>query len=164
MYRTGHWGAALLIYAPVGYPLLRSDPLLAFVGAGVVLSLSTLPDVDLRLPVRHRGPTHSLLFLALVAGTLGIVGGALGVGSYQPVETLPGVGLGVVLGVVGIGSHLLADVLTPAGVNLLWPVPAAPVSLDVARSDNPLANYSLLGLGLAASVGVVYAAGFSSVG
>lgn len=159
MYRTGHWGAALLAYAPVGYVLLRSDPLLAFVGAGVVLWLATLPDVDQHLPIRHRGPTHSLLFLAVVAAVLGAVGAALGVGSYRPIETLPGVGLGVVLGVVGIGSHLLADMLTPMGVNLLWPVPAESRSFYVVRAANPLANYVLLGLGVAASAGVVYVAG-----
>lgn len=159
MYRTGHWGAALLAYAPVGYVLLRSDPLLAFVGAGVVLWLATLPDVDQHLPIRHRGPTHSLLFLAVVAAVLGAVGGALGAGSYRPVEALPGVGLGVVLGVIGVGSHLLADMLTPMGVNLLWPVPADPVSFYVVRAANPLANYVLLGLGVAAFAGAVYAAG-----
>lgn len=158
MYRPGHWGAALLAYAPVGYLLLRSEPILAFVGAGVVLWLSTLPDVDLRLPIRHRGPTHSLAFLALVAGALGAVGGALGVGAFRPVAALPGVGLGVVLGVVGVGSHLLADVLTPAGVNVLWPVPAEPVSLHVARADSTVANYGLLGLGVTASAGVLYLA------
>jgi inner membrane protein len=158
VYRTGHWGAALLAYAPVGYLLLRSDPLLAFVGGGVVLWLATLPDVDQRLPVRHRGPTHSLLFLALVAALLGALGGALGVGSYRPVDALPGVGLGVVLGAVGIGSHLLADMLTPAGVNLFWPLPAESKSFYVARADNALANYGLLGAGVAASAAVLYLA------
>lgn len=158
MYRTGHWGAALLVYAPVGYLLLGTDPLLAFLGGAVVLWLSTLPDVDMRLPVRHRGPTHSLLFLALVAGVLGAVGGALGAGTYRPAGTLPGVGLGVVLGVVGIGSHLLADMLTPAGVNLFWPIPADPVSFYVARADNGLANYGLFGLGVGASVAALYVA------
>ncbi|MEF8842447.1 MAG: metal-dependent hydrolase [Haloarculaceae archaeon] len=159
MYRIGHWGAALLAYAPVGYLLLRSDPILAFVGAGVVLWLATLPDVDQGLPIRHRGPTHSLLFLALVAAVLGAVGGTLGVGSYQPVDTLPGVGLGVVLGVVAIGSHLLADMLTPMGVNPFWPVPADPISLHVTRADDTFANYGLLGLGVTASVAVLYVVG-----
>jgi inner membrane protein len=159
VYRTGHWGAALLAYAPVGYSLLGADPLLAFVGAGVVLWLSTLPDVDVWLPVRHRGPTHSLLFLALVAAALGAVGGALGAGSLRPVGALPGIGLGTLLGVVGVGSHLLADVLTPAGVNLLWPLPAESTSFQVARADDTLANYGLLGLGAAASLGVLYLAG-----
>lgn len=159
VYRTGHWGAALLAYAPVGYLLLRSDPLLAFVGAGVVLPLATLPDVDQHLPIRHRGATHSLLFLALVAAALGAVGGALGVGTYRPIEALPGVGLGVVLGMVGVGSHLLADMLTPMGVNLFWPLPVESKSLNLTRAANPLANYTLLGLGLAASAGVLYVAG-----
>ena len=159
MYKTGHWGAALLVYAPVGYLLLRSDPLLAFVGAGVVLWLATLPDVDHRLPVRHRGPTHSLLFLALVAAALGAVGGALGAGTYRPVEALPGVGLGVVLGVVAIGSHLLADMLTPMGVNPFWPLPARRMSLRVTRADDALANYALFGAGVAVSVATLYLAG-----
>jgi inner membrane protein len=158
VYKTGHWGAALLVYAPVGHLLLRSDPLLAFLGAGVVLWLATLPDVDQVLPIRHRGPTHSLLFLALVAGALGAVGGALGAGTYRPVEPLPGVELGVVLGVVGIGSHLLADMLTPMGVNPFWPVPAEPISFYVTRADNPFANYALFGLGVAASVASLYLA------
>lgn len=159
VYRTGHWGAALLAYAPVGYLLLRSDPLWALVGAGVVLPLSTLPDVDHYLPVRHRGPTHSLLFLALVAAVLGAAGGVLGAGDLRPVGALPGVGLGAVLGVVGVGSHLLADMLTPMGVNPFWPLPAEPKSLNLTRAANPLANYTLLGLGLAASAGVLYVAG-----
>jgi inner membrane protein len=73
MYRIGHHGMALLVYAPAGYGLTEfgPDPLLAFVGGAVVRSLATLPDVDLRLPlVSHRGPNHSLLFLAAVSAVL----------------------------------------------------------------------------------------------
>ena len=122
MYATGHYGMALLAYAPVGYVLLEMAPLLAFLGSAVVLSLATLPDIDLRLPlVPHRGPTHSLLFTALAAGGLGAAGFLLGQGSWQPLGgPVRGAVFGAVLGVVGIGSHLLADILTPMGVNVLW--------------------------------------------
>lgn len=162
VYATGHYGMALLVYAPVGFVLLGTAPLLAFLGGAVVLSLATLPDVDLRIPfVPHRGPTHSLLFLALVAGVLGAAGFLLGQGSWRPLGgPVRGAAFGVVLGAVGIGSHLLADVLTPMGVNVFWPVPADHVSLDVARADNTLANYGLLFLGAAATAGVLLLSGY----
>ncbi len=154
MYATGHYGMALLAYAPVGYVLLEMAPLLAFLGSAVVLSLATLPDIDLRLPlVPHRGPTHSLLFTALAAGGLGAAGFLLGQGSWQPLGgPVRGAVFGAVLGVVGIGSHLLADILTPMGVNVLWPVPADAYSLSVARADSTIANYGLLFLGALACV------------
>jgi inner membrane protein len=152
MYATGHYGAALLLYTPVGYVLLRSDPLVAVVGGLVVLSVATLPDLDLRLPfVPHRGPTHSLLFLALVAGILGLGGYALGVGTWRPVGgPMEGAAYGVLFGAVGIGSHLLADMLTPMGVNVFWPLPTGRYSFSVARADNTAANYALLFLGATA--------------
>ena len=152
---------AMLVYAPVGFVLLETAPLLAFLGGTVVLSLATLPDVDMRLPlVPHRGPTHSLLFLAAVAAVLGAAGFLLGQGSWRPLGgPARGAVFGVVLGVVGIGSHLLADVLTPMGVNVLWPLPADRFSLSVARADNTLANYGLLFLGVTACVAVLVVSG-----
>ncbi|WP_276257517.1 metal-dependent hydrolase [Haloglomus litoreum] len=160
MYATGHYGMALLVYAPVGHLLLKADPFLAFVGGAGVLALATLPDIDMDLPlVPHRGPTHSLLFLALVAGALGAVGWTIGQGPWQPLggPTRAALFAGGI-GVLGVGSHLLADMLTPAGVNLLWPLPAEALSFDVARADNTIANYGLLGLGAFATAAVVLVA------
>ncbi|PSP40772.1 hypothetical protein BRC63_05265 [Halobacteriales archaeon QH_10_70_21] len=91
MYKTGHYGAALLVYAPVGFVLLSVDPALAILG--------------------------------------------------------------------GVGSHLLADVLTPAGVPLLWPLSGRRYSANVATASNPLANYGLLTLGVAACAAVGRLAG-----
>jgi inner membrane protein len=161
MYAVGHYGAALLLYAPVGHVLLATDPLAAVVGAAVACSLSTLPDVDLTLPlVPHRGPTHSLAFLALIAGFAALTGYALGRGGWEPIGgPLVGAGYGAVFALVGVGSHLLADALTPMGVNVLWPLPRERFSLDVTRSDNRLANYVLLFLGVAACVLVLRLAG-----
>lgn len=161
MYKTGHYGAALLAYAPVGYLLLGRRPGLALLGGAGVLTLATLPDTDQRIPlISHRGPTHSLLFLVLVAGALGAAGWLLGE------NLLPGTQLelalfGALVGVVGIGSHLLADMLTPAGINLFWPLPLDPHSFYVARADNTLANWGLLALGVlvTATVFVVAAPG-----
>ncbi len=151
---------ALLVYAPVGYILVQADPFLAFVGGAGVLALATLPDVDMDLPlVPHRGPTHSLLFLALVAGALGAVGYAVGQGSWQPLgEPTRAAVFTAGIGVLGVGSHLLADMLTPAGINLFWPLPADSFTFDIARADNTVANYALLGLGAFATAAVLLVA------
>jgi len=161
MYATGHYGAALLVYAPVGYVLLGVDPLLAVAGGAGVLALATLPDTDQRIPlVPHRGPTHSLAFLVVVAAVLGWlgwqagggIGATVGVGRVELAAFAAGVG------VLGVGSHLLADMLTPAGVNLLWPLPGPELSLYVTRADNAVANWALLGVGVLATA-VVWVAG-----
>ncbi|WP_435194439.1 metal-dependent hydrolase [Natronomonas sp. EA1] len=152
MYKTGHYGAALLLYAPVGGYLLRSDPVVAVVvGAGAVW-LARLPDIDLRLPfISHRGPTHTLLFLALVAGALGGVGWLAGVRGGLGNETLYAT-LGVAIALFGVGSHLVADMLTPAGVPLFWPLSSRTYSWRVARASNRIANWGLLALGVFATI------------
>ena len=150
MYATGHYGAALLVYAPVGFVLMRLEPTLALVGGAGVLALATVPDYDLRLPVvKHRGITHTLLFTLAVSALLGAVGWRLGQGSYQPLggpATTAAFGFGI--GLLGLGSHLLADVLTPMGVAVFWPVSNKRYSLSVARAANPIANWALLALGV----------------
>lgn len=162
MYATGHYGVALLVYAPVGFLLIvAGSPLLAFVGGAVVLSVATLPDVDMRLPlVPHRGPTHSLAFAALVGAGFAAVGWALGRGPYRPlggpVEAAAVLGA---TGALGIVSHLAGDALTPAGVNVLWPLPGPEVSFYVARADSTLANWALLALGAFASAAALVLAG-----
>jgi inner membrane protein len=160
MYAAGHYGVSLLVYAPVGWLLaIRGDPLLAVFGGAVVLSLATVPDVDHRLPlVRHRGPTHSLLFAALVGAALGGAGFLLGravPGLASPLALATVLGG---LGALGIVAHLAGDVLTPAGVNLLWPLPGPDVSLSLTRADNTLANWGLLALGVFVTAAVAVTA------
>lgn len=158
MLKTGHYGAALLVYAPVGFVLLLVDPSLAVLGGLGSVALARLPDYDLRVPfVDHRGVTHTLLFLGAVAAVLGAAGHLLadGFGTDQPQTA----SLGVVVAGVAVGSHLLADALTPSGVPLLWPLSSRRYSLSVTRASNPLANYTLLALGVFATVVAAYFGG-----
>ncbi|MFB6256380.1 MAG: metal-dependent hydrolase [Haloplanus sp.] len=147
MYRRGHWGVSLLVFAPVGFALLRfGRPALALVGGGAMLWLSTLPDVDHRLPgVAHRGPTHTLAFALLV--------GAAGAGLATVLDggRTAIVAFGFGIGTLGILAHLLADALTPAGVPLLWPLSDRDFSVSLTRADNALANYALLAVGVCAT-------------
>jgi inner membrane protein len=147
MYKEGHYGAALLVYAPFGYLLLAVKPMLALVGGAGVLALATLPDVDIRLPlIPHRGPTHTVAFALVVAGVLALAGWLVG-GQFGAASQVQLAAFGSLVGAVGIGSHLFADMLTPMGVRPFWPW-GPNISFSVTRAANPVANWVLLALGV----------------
>jgi len=156
MYRRGHWGVSLLVFAPVGLALvLLGRPGFAVVGGATMLWLSTLPDVDHRLPgITHRGPTHTLAF-ALLVGAVG-AGAGVGLSSVLGGDRTTLVAFGFGIGTLGILAHLLADALTPAGVPVFWPLSGRDFSVYLTRADNTLANYVLLAVGVCATA----AAGF----
>ena len=156
MYRLGHQGAALVVYAPLGLALLLAGrPTLAVAGGGISLALASLPDVDQRLPgVQHRGVTHTFAFAFAVGAALGAVGWLLG--SDAGVATAAELAaVGFAVGTTVIVSHLLADVITPMGITPFWPVSDRHYSVGVCRADNTVANYALLGLGIAVTVAVL---------
>jgi len=158
MYRKGHLGVSLLVFAPVGYTLSTLGyPALAALTGGVMLWFAMLPDIDHRLPmIEHRGPTHSLAFAALVGG----VGAAIGVAAESALNvgltlSLPLPAVGFAVGALTVLAHLVGDTLTPMGVNYLWPLSTRPVSLSLTRADNRWANSGLFGLGLLVTAGWV---------
>lgn len=75
MYRMGHVGAALIVYAPVAFFLMSTGNVaLAAVGLFGMLLIEPLPDRDLELPwLTHRGGSHTLLCAALVGVFVGSV-------------------------------------------------------------------------------------------
>ncbi|ELY45709.1 metal-dependent hydrolase [Natronorubrum tibetense] len=154
MYQLGHYGAALLVYAPLGTAVgLAGHETAAIVGALACVALSTLPDCDHRIPtIEHRGPTHSVGFALFVGVGLAAVA-ALFVGAGSPLAEVGFVAFAFVVGSLSIVSHLLADALTPMGIRPFWPVSRRHYTLEVTKAANPIANYVLLGLG--AGVGVV---------
>lgn len=153
MYQLGHYGVALLAYAPLGAVVaVGGHEAAAIVGALVCVGLSTLPDCDHRLPViEHRGPTHTVLFALLVGAALAAGAAAL-IEASSPFADVGFVAFAFVVGAVSIGSHLLADALTPMGIRPFWPVSRRHYTLGLTRAANPIANYALLGLGIGAVV------------
>jgi inner membrane protein len=155
MFRLGHYGVSLLVFAPIGFLLVTTGAVeLAFVTGATMLWLSMLPDVDHKVPgISHRGPTHSLLFAALVGGVFAAVGAFLGQ-SLGLTATLGGfgsVGLGVFgffVGSVTVVAHLLGDAITPMGVNFLWPLSGRRYSLSLTPAKSTLWNYGLFVLGV----------------
>ena len=148
MHRFGHVGAALLTYAPVGAAVTTAgDPALAVGGAAVAVAVSTMPDADELLPLDHRGPTHTVWFVAacaLAASSLGAVAGPA-VGRPAALPAVAGVAVGL-----SLVSHLLADIVTPMGVRPFYPLSSWHHSLEVTPARNPRANAALFGLGSAA--------------
>lgn len=75
--------------------------LLAFVSQSAAL----LPDLDLKLKIKHRGVTHSLLALFIVGALIGWFG-------HEWITAAA---------VLGYASHLFLDLLTIHGIELLYP-------------------------------------------
>lgn len=148
MYRTGHYGVALLGYAPFVFLLVAAGlPDIALLGGAGVLVGSMLPDLDQRLPfVEHRGPTHTVGFAVVIALGYGLIGGVLGWQAH-PFAAIGLAVFGVVIGGLAVGSHLLADAITPAGIE---PYGNRIVSFDLVRAANPIVNIGLAVVGVGA--------------
>lgn len=162
MYRTGHLGVSLLVFAPIGYLMVAAGyPLAALLTGSAMLWLAMLPDVDHRIPgIPHRGPTHSLLFAAAVGAVFAGVGTVVG-GQFPSLPQGRLTEFGFFVGFVSVAAHLLGDVLTPAGVNLFWPLSGKEYSVYLARANNRIANYGLFVLGVfAVAVAAVLAIRF----
>jgi inner membrane protein len=146
MHRWGHVGAALLAYAPAGAAATAvGDPALAVLGAVVAVAVSTLPDADEFLPVEHRGPSHTVWFVAgcaLVAFGIGAAAGRL-VGRPTALPTVAAAAVGL-----SLTSHLLADVITPMGIRPFHPLSSWHHSLGLTPARNRRANAAFLAAGI----------------
>ena len=136
MYRYGHIGISLLILSIISFlfGLDLKDPNI-LIPFAVTVGLSSLPDIDQRLEIPHRGFTHSLLFSVII----GIIGFAL---------------FGIVGFLVGFGAiflHILGDIMTIQEVGVLWPF-GGDISLRLFYANNPIANYGFLILGIIAFI------------
>lgn len=156
MHREGHVGAALLVYAPVGFlAFVLGLRELALLGAAAAVALATLPDQDLRLPfVEHRGITHTVWFAGLVGAGLGTVGWFYGARTGVATAATAAA-FGFAVGAATIGSHVLADALTPMGVTPFSPLGDRHYTFGLVRASNPIANYALLALGVGAAAGAL---------
>lgn len=161
MHSEGHVGVNFLLYAPAAYLFVTQDWMLTFAFGAIGMGVwATLPDIDMTLPIPHRGPTHSFLFAA-AAGTLtGILfgyGAMVGVleltslrSSAWPLASVAGVGIGFAVGFVGVTGHLLGDVLTPMGVRPWWPRSGRSYSLEMVLAADEEANKRLSMIGAVA--------------
>ncbi|NHN49749.1 metal-dependent hydrolase [Halostella sp. JP-L12] len=160
MYQLGHYGLALLVYAPVGAALVREGHVVAaYLGGAVMVGTATFPDCDHRLPfVSHRGPTHSFLFAGLFGAAFGAAGSALAP-VLGPTVGVDLAAFGFAVGALSVLAHLLGDVLTPMGIRPFWPLSGRSYSFGVTTAKSPIANYALFALGVFATAATVVGLG-----
>lgn len=104
MMRKTHAAAGLAIGFALG--AYHQTPLLDSLLIAVVSEAAALlPDLDLKLKIKHRTLTHSLLALFIIGALVHWFG--------QPVIT--------VAVIAGYASHLVLDMLTVQGIELLYP-------------------------------------------
>lgn len=163
MHRTGHYGAAMIAYAPLGFVAAVLFGLeLAIVGGAVAVGLSMVPDWDMRIPgVKHRGVTHTVYFAVGIGTIVGLIGFLLGAQLHLGAAIILAV-FGFFTGGISIGSHIVADALTPSGVDPF--MSGETISYDVARASNPVANYALFVAGGIITIAAVATAGFINPG
>lgn len=162
MYRLGHQGANLLLFAPVFVALAAvGHAPLAVLGVGVVFTTASLPDIDIRLPlVAHRGITHTV-WAALAAAVVGAGAAWLVAGAFGDLTESLGVSRPVVAAAAGgllafsILGHLLGDALTPMGIEPFHPISDRSYSLSLCTADSWLGNRLLFGGGVVATVAAV---------
>lgn len=170
MYKTGHQGLAMILYSPVGLALLLFGlGVHAIAGFFTVIFLSTLPDIDMKLPIKHRGPTHTVWFAIGVGIVIGIIFAAAAQGYYinadsigETVQTgedifILGTGLfGLFIGFYGIVAHILGDVITPMGVRPFAPVKKKRYRYVLTKAASDTGNYLLWVFGICAILLCLY--------
>ncbi len=136
MYSQGHWGIALLMYAPIVFVglLIQPDFLPQFLlGLAIIAFSSTIPDIDMQLknwtPIKHRGITHTVPFAVFI----GLFSAAfafpfawyshqtLGVIFPTMMDVYIFTGFSIFLGFYGTVSHFFGDMITPMGLRPLKP-------------------------------------------
>ena len=114
-------------------PAKANSPLMLLSGT-VAMALASIPDLDLRSPlrlIRHRsGVSHSIFTIATCALL-----------SYVILFRYPLLDLFVTAAVTSaLASHVILDSLTTSGCPLFWPLSSRRFSARLCRSDSPLAN------------------------
>ena len=138
MNHKGHAGLTLLIFSVLMLPFGLSENAIAVIF--LATGLSSLPDIDINLEIKHRGYTHNV-FAALVVG---IIFGFLF--SYSTSDILWGV-MGFTSGFGGVVCHLLGDAFTPMKFKPLWPFSDRKVGLGLFESGNKHANDGMMTAG-----------------
>lgn len=146
MYSKGHIGLTLLILSLLMIPFRYSETAIVIILFSAMLS--SLPDIDLSLQrfssrLHHRGPTHSILFAAMVGISFGLL-------LYYSHQTLGWFGIGFLSGFMGVVSHLIGDMLTYHAFKPLWPLSDREVALGLCPAGSRTVNEGLMTLGAAA--------------
>lgn len=129
MNREGHIGLTLVVTSLIFQVVnvrFQEGILLILLSS----SLSALPDMDLRLEIKHRRYTHNLIVATLVSILIGLLTNHVGLGFS----------LGFMACLSGFLCHIASDLLTYSSFPPLWPVVKKEVSLKFFKSNDKTVN------------------------
>ena len=129
MDRDGHLGLALLLYFSILYLFKQYSTDLLIIGLLTAL-FSSLPDIDIRLRMKHRGVTHSIFTGIIIGVAVGYLFHYVGFGFYMGF-------LSVILGYI---FHILGDLFTYQPFKPFYPFSNVEISFRLFRSDNIFVN------------------------
>ncbi len=166
MYRKGHRGINMMLFAPVLFIMLILEFfLLGIIGFATVVYFASLPDIDLRMKfLTHRGFTHTIsfgIFIGVISFIIGLFGGiiAMNVGivrtSLFNMIFIPLYGF--FIGFFIVMGHIAGDIITPSGVRLFQKPKHIPnirifsdkkYTFNLVPAKSTWANFGFLFLGL----------------
>lgn len=156
MHKEGHGGAMLLAYSPFAFIFAYTGNIVAL-GLGFLLlgGMPMIPDIDMKLPIKHRGWTHTIWFsigLGVLLSLLVLIAQYF-VGYIHPFSKA----IGPVLFAFFIGNmlvlgHLVGDIVTKMGVKPFYPYSDYKIRIDwipflPTRASSEIANTLFLTFG-----------------
>lgn len=125
MHKEGHAGSMLLAFAPFAFVLTYTGHYAA-VAAGFLLlgGMPMVPDIDMKLPIKHRGWTHTVWFATAlgVVLTLAVVAVQFYTGYIPPYDRAIGPALfAFFVGNMWVYGHLIGDAVTKMGIEPFYP-------------------------------------------
>jgi len=136
MNAKGHLGLALIVVFSIMSLLAKTDNYSLTI-AIIVVALSTLPDIDLKFEIKHRGITHNIL-----AGfVFGLLFGVLF--EYSRI----GFWIGFLGGFGGTLLHIIGDILTYMPFAPLAPFCNKKFSLGLFESSDKAINNLFFNIG-----------------
>ena len=134
MYKEGHAGISLLLFSPfiMLFGILDVDISYILITGIIMVGLSSIPDLDMKWEIKHRGITHTLIF--------GIGTGILLSLFFGYAMGILGVFMGFIAGFGATASHLLGDALTFSRFKPFYPFSEKEIAYGICASGNRTAN------------------------
>ncbi|RLI77702.1 hypothetical protein DRP05_09390 [Archaeoglobales archaeon] len=131
MQKIGHIGFAMLVLAPF-YGCLTLPQIL------LTSAISTLPDLDIKLRVKHRQYTHNVTAAVILGVFVATIFYYNGLSLFK----------GFLIGFTGIILHIIADLPTFQKFPPLYPFNKKMVAFRLFRSNNKTVNMLLFLVGV----------------
>lgn len=158
MHHKGHEGAMLLAYSPFALLLMSiGDYFYGFIGLFILGTLPMIPDIDMKLPIKHRGITHTIwfsLFIGFIFSILTILLISIVNPQITVFEGIFPVLFSFFIGNMVVIGHLLGDAVTMMGIKPLYPISEYKIRIEVTpwlptRAASDIANTLFLIIGVA---------------